>query len=77
MSPTTDGSSAEQQPQPPPLRSALKSEEDIERPCPPSGSLKGTLLTSYRSNVAPRVMFDMCDHNCIDATQYHLERMMG
>lgn len=77
MSPTTNGPSAEQQPQPPPLRSALKSEEDIERPCPPSGSLKGTLLIFPRSNVAPLVMFDMCDHYCFGATQSHPEHMMG
>ncbi|CAJ0549004.1 Ff.00g026170.m01.CDS01 [Fusarium sp. VM40] len=51
MSPTTNGPSAEQQPQPPPLRSALKSEEDIERPCPPSGSLKAVQIAEPESEI--------------------------
>ncbi|KAI1018299.1 hypothetical protein LB505_001332 [Fusarium chuoi] len=41
-SPTINGLSAQQQP----LRSALKNEDDVDRPCPSSGSLKGLPLAT-------------------------------
>ncbi|KAF5251469.1 hypothetical protein FANTH_3400 [Fusarium anthophilum] len=46
-SPTINGSSAQQQP----LRSALKNEDDVDRPCPSSGSLKAVQIAEPESEI--------------------------
>ncbi|EWG42182.1 hypothetical protein FVEG_15400 [Fusarium verticillioides 7600] len=46
-SPTVNGSSAQHQP----LRSALKNEDDVDRPCPSSGSLKAVQIAEPESEI--------------------------
>ncbi|KAF4965937.1 hypothetical protein FSARC_6324 [Fusarium sarcochroum] len=49
-SPTTNGLPAQQQQQQP-LRSALKNEDDVDRPCPLSGSLKAVQIAEPESEI--------------------------